>query len=165
MLQLGVWEKQCGWKWICDFDLVYKVRSIIYMKIRALMCPSNMYWTVFLSIHKYALSAAAEHFQRNTIFSWHSRTISGRAIFPTPRIPHSVAVCISGKFWHVAICVGLNAVLKIKRCYTQEGRLIAIAEQRASAEYDKSLQREAGPLKKNRCSVAFRRSFSTLSCC
>jgi len=117
------------------------------------MCPFNVYWTVFLSIHKYILSAAAEHFQRNTIFSWHSRT----ATLPTPRTPRSVAVCNSGKFWHVAICVGLNAVLKINRCYTQQGRLIAIAEQRASAEYDKSLPRETGSFKKNRCSVAFRR--------
>jgi len=124
-----------------------------------------MYSTVFLNIHKYSLSAAPEHVQWNTIFSWHSRTISGRATFPTPRVPHSVAVCNSGKFWHVAICVGLNAVLKIKWCYTQQGRFIAITQQRASAEYDKSLPRATGSLKKNRCSVAFRRPLSTLSCC
>jgi hypothetical protein len=123
---------------------------IIYTKRRVLIFSSNMYSTVLLSIYKYSLSAAPEHFQWNAIFSWHSRTISH------PKSTSRSAVCNSGKFWHVAICVGLNAVLKIKQCCTQQGLLIAISQLPASAEYDKSLPRETDSHKKKRCLVVFR---------
>lgn len=126
------------------------------MKHRVLMCSSNIYSTVFSSIYKYFFECRSWTHPVKYNLQLALTNIFWQSNISHPKSTSQCAVCNSGKFWHVAICVRLNAVLKIKWYYTQQGRFIAITQQRASAEYDKSLTRETGSFRKNHCSVVFR---------